>query len=75
MRTLLEQQQRLIAAQSQQIETLRQRLDQIIAADSARVKGVGDASEQAVPRQPELPEKVVTAGEFAGSIGIPGTNA
>jgi hypothetical protein len=82
-RQLIAEQARQIDAQTRVIDTLRQRLDDFVAT------GLGAApsstppapqppavtSEQTVKRQPDLPEEIVTAGDFPGSIAIPGTNA
>ena len=90
MRARLDEQWRLITEQSQQIEAqtrmidlLRQRLDDAVASAlrggpasaSSSPQPQASAEEQTSKRHPDLPEKIVTAGEFPGSIAIPGTNA
>jgi len=90
LRRLLEQQQSLIAHQSERLETqgreieaLRRRLDEPRGAVPVAAQPSGsqaadsrsDAVEQAIKHLPELPESVVTAGDFPGSIRFPGTEA
>ena len=89
LKQLLAQQQLLIERQTERLDTLtrevgqlRKELDETRASLPAAVKGVPqtmearlEALERTIERLPELPQKVVAAGEFPGSIGVPGTDA
>lgn len=91
LRARLVQQTALIAAQSRQIEAqnrdidaLRKRLDPL-AGSPGLEPGTPSATqalesrvetvEQTIKRLPELPERIVTTGEFPGSIRVPATDA
>jgi hypothetical protein len=95
LKRVVEEQQTVIAAQkkqledlSEQVESLRKRVDETAAIAAATSSQIGDlqkqtqaslgsqlqALEQTVKQLPELPERAVTAGEFPGSINVPGTN-
>jgi len=85
---LIEQQARRIEAQESELDMMRKRLDAVSGLPAvqaptatptapsmtqtleARVQAV----EQTVKRLPELPDKIVVAGEFPGSIKVPGTD-
>jgi hypothetical protein len=79
--SLVTEQSRRIEAQGREIEALRRRLEAVPTAGSARVPQAEpvetrlEAVEQAVKHLPELPEVLVTAGDFPGSIRLPGTDA
>ena len=89
LKQLLQQQQRLIEQQGERLDALirdvgelrkelvatRASLPTVPAPTPQAVEARLEAIERAIQRMPELPAKVVAAGEFPGSIEIPGTGA
>lgn len=79
-RVLIAQQAEALETQRRALEALQQRLDALKRDSPATaVEQTLDARlaavERIVERLPELPQKLVTGGEFPGSITIPGTDA
>jgi hypothetical protein len=86
LRDMLRRQAATLEDQGREIAALRSRLDQLTAeprpADASPVVTQAAAAPAAPAqpsieeqRRPEMPAKVVSAGEFPGSIGIPGSDA
>jgi len=85
LRQLIAEQQALSQRQSAQIDalskevsSLRLRLDQVASSAAAQpplsaIEARVAAIEQSVALLPEMPQQVVTAGDFPGSIAVPGT--
>lgn len=86
-RLLLEEQSRLIEAQGRDLQALRARVDETMAiavatrTDSGGLKNVPgqiaaapETAGQQTQRAPEMPTPVVSAGDFPGSVRIPGTD-
>jgi hypothetical protein len=81
--SLMTQQSRQLEAQGREIDVLRRRLDEARATTPGSAQTVPaqpvetrlEAVEQAIKHLPELPETLVTAGDFPGSIRLPGTDA
>ena len=79
-RAIADSQSVRMAELEKEIETLRIRLAELeqemgrVVSDSlleARIKGIEEATKKA----PELPQDIVSAGDFPGSIRIPGSDA
>jgi hypothetical protein len=89
LRQLIERQQAVtsrqaeqLEAQAREIETLRKRLDEVSPAATQAKTATPEtletrleSVEQTVEHLPELPARIVTAGDFPGSIRMPGTDA
>lgn len=81
---LLEQQSQLIEAQTLAINDLRTKFDQMAQAagtaapelteDEIKLQERLAKVEEELQRPPDTPENVLTAGDFPGSIRLPGTN-
>lgn len=81
---LLEQQSQLIEAQTLAINSLRTQFDQLAQAAGQVSPELTDEElalqerlakvEEELQKPPDTPENVLTAGEFPGSMRIPGTN-
>jgi len=83
---VVEQQARQIERQDRELDMLRKRLDEALGLAAAQaltgtptapsttqtLEARVQAVEQTVQRLPELPDKIVMAGEFPGSIKVPG---
>ena len=71
-RALIDAQTARLDAQGRELADLRRRVDEV----SAGAPGASQAPaiEQGAQRAPELPAAVVSAGEFPGSIRMPGTD-
>jgi hypothetical protein len=80
---LLEQQSQTIEDQSKAISGLKTQLDQLSMSTTGQAPGLSEDEialrerltkvEQELQQPPDTPENVLTAGDFPGSIKIPGT--
>jgi hypothetical protein len=61
-----------LAALSKQLEDLRAAIPGMLAQDELKKRL--EALEEATEKVPELPQSIVSAGDFPGSIRIPGTD-
>jgi hypothetical protein len=78
--TNLSEQKAKLAALEEQLAAMTRRLDEIqqelpAAADQQALEERLKRIEQSAEKVPELPPNVVSAGDFPGSIRIPGTDA
>ena len=68
--------QQQLADQEQTLLSLKRRLDELEAAGAPPGTATGTAAQaEEQPSNPELPADVVSAGDFPGSIRIPGSDA
>ena len=79
LKQLVTEQRALIDGQAKRIGALEQDLASIkrqqASGSTAPPALTPPQADQTAQRQPEMPRQVVAAGEFPGSIGIPGTDA
>jgi hypothetical protein len=75
---LIEAQRARLADLAQEVEAMRCRLDEVEHGAPLASQAYDDRLrriEEAAEKEPELPPTVVSAGDFPGSIRIPGTDA
>jgi uncharacterized membrane-anchored protein YhcB (DUF1043 family) len=81
---LLDEQTELIRTQAQSLQSLKAQVDQMsltagtlapeLSQEDLKMQERLRRVEEQIQRPPDTPEDVLTAGEFPGSIRIPGTN-